>query len=506
MESNIKELEGCMRELEITLSEDEVQPRYQEAYKQAQMSINMPGFRPGRVPVKMIKKRFGAQIEMEADQEIINEIFPKIAEEKQLSIVGQPQLVNIDKESGGGVKFTIRFETIPEINLGDYKGLVVDEPVHTVEDEEIEKEIQGFRLNNAKEEHAEKVEEGDYKVDLIMNEIDEETGMPLVGSKENNITVLTSDNRWPEEMLKNLEGAESGKEFDYSPPNAEKPVRFKARVDHIHKLILPELDEEFISEQTGGKFDNYDDFKEEIGFQIQEQWDQRSRRHVENQIIDKMVEMHPDVSLPEPAVKEAMKNMLEDMKQQYGIKGDNPEFSVEKFEGHLRPLAERNVRWELIRNAIIEQEGLQVEEHDIELFAEQQAAAYNADKEAIKQQLIDNPQFTAGILAKKAMDLIFDFTTTNEVSFEEFEQNMTKPEDFYNDEDEFEDDDESSLPDDFEEDEDYDEEDLDYEEEDNDIEDDDFEVEDDDFEEEDIEDEEFETDDNAEPENYKKDS
>jgi trigger factor len=203
VESNIKELEGCMRELEITLSEDEVQPRYHEAYKQAQMSINMPGFRPGRVPVKMIKKRFGAQIEMEADQELINEVFPKIAEEKQLSIVGQPQLVNIDKETGGGVKFTIRFETIPEINLGDYKGLVVDEPVYTVEDEEIEKEIQGFRHNNAKEEHAEKVEEGDYKVDLILNEIDEETGMPLVGSKENKITVLTSDNRWPEEMLKN---------------------------------------------------------------------------------------------------------------------------------------------------------------------------------------------------------------------------------------------------------------------------------------------------------------
>ena len=92
MEKNFKELDACARELEVTLNKEELEPHYFAAYKKAQPTVDIPGFRKGKVPIKIVKERFGEAIEAEAEQDIINDEFNKIVKEDKLKVVGQRAL------------------------------------------------------------------------------------------------------------------------------------------------------------------------------------------------------------------------------------------------------------------------------------------------------------------------------------------------------------------------------------------------------------------------------
>ena len=141
MEKELKKIDECTRELTITLTTDELQPHYEKAYKAMQPKVNLEGFRKGRVPISMIKKMYGKGIEADADQDLINDLFRNYTQEENIQVLGTPTLKNLDKDDKG-IKYIIEFETLPTITLKDYKGVAIDEPVHTVTDQEVQDELE----------------------------------------------------------------------------------------------------------------------------------------------------------------------------------------------------------------------------------------------------------------------------------------------------------------------------------------------------------------------------
>lgn len=416
MEKLIKEINPSTHELKITLSSSELDTYYQQAYKKAQSSINLKGFRKGKVPINMIKKMYGEGIEADANQEIANDEFNKIRQEDNLKVIGTPSLTNIEKIDTG-IEFTIQYETIPKITIKDIKGITIKEPIHIVTDEEIQDEINNLLSQHGEFETAEQVTDNNFVLGLLINELDNE-GNLIKSEKEQLTHVYLSDKNVYPELKENLLNTKLEDSFEFSPSqNNDTQKRYNVVVKEIQRLIPKEFNNEFVESITNGKLKTTEEFREELEFNIQDEWDRKAREFIEGQIIDKVVSDN-EVSVPESLVKQVMQQMLEDYKKRNSNNPEVEKATVESLESELRPMAEKSVKWEILRNEIVEKEDITVEEHDLDPIIEQQAKAYGIEKEQMKKLLVNNPGMINSVINKKVIDFILDFAITEEVDFE----------------------------------------------------------------------------------------
>ena len=423
MEHSIKEISDSKNEMTISITKEEIQPILDKKYKEIQPKVSLKGFRKGKVPMNMVKKLYGQQVEMEARQDASSEYFSNIVRKEKINVVGTPTLKDI-KEKDDNIEFVIEYEVLPKFDLGEYKGLTLDEPVHNVEDEEIDAEIENICRNNGDLVDAEQIEDEHHVAGLKLTDIDPETGVPLIGSEEQDIQVYLADQTVLPELRTNLMNTKVGDTFKFNPHDSDPQApdkEYKITVNSIQKLVPKEFTNEFVSTYTQGKFVTTDEFKEEIGFKLQEKWDERSRQVMENQIVNKLVDMH-NFEPPETVLKNVMEVMLEDIKKQYK---DNPQakhLTIDMIQDELRPSAIHRTKWTMIRNAIIEKENLEVEDYDIEPMAEQEAQRSNSDKDAIMNHLMNNRDFKENILSQKLVELLLDFAITEEMTFDEYQE------------------------------------------------------------------------------------
>jgi len=421
LKKTIKEISKSTWEVEFLLTPEDVQPHFDEAYKNAQPQIDMKGFRKGKVPMNLIKKHYGKAIEFEALEDIANKTFQDFLKEDNVSMVGTPQLVDIDKKDGD-YKFVIKYEIIPEIQLADYRGIVVDEPVHPVTDEEIEQYVEQVCKNNGTFEEAEQVVDDEFVVDVTIQEIDEATQVPILGDKPTESKLYLADQYVMPEMKANLMNTKVGDSFIFRPhlydPNAPDKT-YRVSVKKIEKLIPAEFTNSFVETYTQGKFTTTEEFREDIGFKLQENWNEKSRREIENQLITKIVEMN-DFEPPASVVEDVIEAMAEDVRKNYQIK-DKDKLPTSMMAEGLKPLAVRTVKWEIIRNQIMKNEKIELEEYDIEDIVKSEVERTKGDASVIANKLKQNPQIVNNILNKKVMDFIIDFAVTEEIPFDEYE-------------------------------------------------------------------------------------
>lgn len=407
------------QEITVTLGADYLRPEYEKAYRKVQPDIQHGGFRKGKVPINLIKQLYGKSIEAEAEQDIISDAFAKIATENKIHVVGQPHLHDV-KHENGNLTFTVHYEVIPQFTLNEYKGLVIDEPVHAVNDEEIDNYVKNLCVQNASFEVTEQVADYDHIVGIKLTELDEQSGLPLIGAKSEEMHVYLNDKQLGDSLKQSLLNTKSGDVFTYlhEIPN-QGSKKFQVTVNEVQKVVSAEFTDEFVAEISKGKYANTADFREEIGFMLQDDWDKRSRSEMENNLINKIVELNLDFPVPKSIVNLAAVDFYRDMVKQYDPKAqiDKIETIPEQISEHITPIAERLVRWELIRTKIIELEGLTVEEHDLEEFVQKNAEKAGIEPEKLKHQLQHDERFTNTILVKKTMDLLLDFSVTNEVPF-----------------------------------------------------------------------------------------
>lgn len=421
MEKELKKIDECTRELTITLTTDELQPHYEKAYKAMQPKVNLEGFRKGRVPISMIKKMYGKGIEADADQDLINDLFRNYTQEENIQVLGTPTLKNLDKDDKG-IKYIIEFETLPTISLKDYKGVAIDEPVHTVTDQEVQDELEYILAQNGELEEAEQVTDESFVVKLEMAEILE--GGEL--SESNETDVYLADKNILPELKENIINTKVGDSFDYTPtaedanPNI-KDKNFKVTITKIQKLTPAVLDDEFVERVTGGRITKAEELQDEVNFNLQDEWDRKSRELVENQIVSTLVDSN-EIPAPEQLVNQVLTQMIQDVKQRYEKSPEQLNMTDDELNAQLRPNAERSVKWELVRNQIIENENIELEDYDIDPIVEKEAKRYGQDPEQMKKILVQNPNFLTKILSKKVIDFVLDFAIINEVDFETHER------------------------------------------------------------------------------------
>ncbi len=419
MEKNYIEHPGNERELIITLTDEEIQPHFEKAYREIQPTLEIKGFRKGKVPIGVIKQRFGASVEGEAIQQLLSEEFSRIIKEDNINVVGQPVIKSIDREDGN-TKASIVFEVVQSIELKNYQGLKINEPFHRVTDEEIEHEIYHILINNGDIVEDDEILSDLHLVDVTIREIDPESNLHLLGSKPEKTQIFLHSHTIIPQLKDIMMNKRVGDTFRFKPNDYDPyaPDRiFEFTIDKINKIVPKTLNDEFVKEYTKERFQTVEEFKDDIGFQIQEQWNQKSREEMEKQIMTQLVEMH-DFEPPTSMVINVAKGLFETFKKQYN-QNLPPDITFEDMREDLIPIAKNQVKWAMIREEIIKKEDLKVEDFDIEPLAQMESDRLNIEKDVAKKNLMNNSRLVDSILSKKVFDIIIDFAETTEVPFED---------------------------------------------------------------------------------------
>ena len=418
VQHTLSNLDGCRREVKIELSRDELKPHFDEAYKRAQADVTLPGFRKGKVPLNMVKQKFGRDIENESLEAVADNEFRAYATSEELPVIGNPALTNIEKEKEG-VTFTVVFEVLPEFELGDYRNLEVKRPVREVREEDVQEEIDRISLRAATFESAEEVTDEMHVVTVSLHELDKETSLPIIGAEKREDRVFVNDEQVDMHLRNTLMEKKVGDSFNYvaeTKNEDEQPASHQVTLTDIQKVIPAEFNNEFAETITAGKFATTEELRADIESQLKAYFEKSSRDAIENQIVDTLVNNH-GFDIPGSLVHSVIHQLFDDFKKRNQGAPGIDQLTAHDLEGEFKPSAERIVQWELIRNKIIDAENIQLEDDDYKAAAER----YGIEEEQLRAALRQNRQIEDQLLAEKVMTTVIDYAVITDVNADDLE-------------------------------------------------------------------------------------
>jgi trigger factor len=417
LEVTINTISDVQREAEIFLTAEELQPHFERAYKKVAPQIEVRGFRKGKVPLEMIKKLYGEAIEQDALDDIANDSFRSAMEEKHIEPLGQPAMVNMDFQRGQHFRFTIQYEVKPTFELKPYKGLAVEKPVHHVTDEEVQSEIERLRRAHATLLGVTLVRDNDNHI--ITADVQElaDDGMPLIGKKTPDARFELADEALVQEIRDVLAQAEVGGQYRvrFSAQHGDHTHQhhIELKVKRIEKVELPEFNDEFVRNITGDSTATTATFLETLRKDLETYWARQSERMLEQAIINELVRMH-EFTVPESLVNFYLDSFVEDIKSR-SRDGRLPSgFDEKRFREENRPYAVFQAKWALIRERLIEAEGITATEEDVERLAASEAASLGLDKERLLRYYRTSNAATERVLSAKLMAFLKDHARVTE--------------------------------------------------------------------------------------------
>lgn len=449
MDVSISKATPVEHELEIHATADDLEPKLREALKNQRSEMDVQGFRKGKVPLGLVKKMHGDAIGYKVAEDYVQEIFEQEVEDNdEIDPIGQPTLTELDYELDGDLHAVIRFGVRPEVEIQDLSSVELPMLEPEVTEEDVDDEIERLRTQNADllPLEDEPAEEEDY-VNIDLQRIDPSTDTPIIGDKDEDLTFFLDDDRLKEELRDALVGKKAGDTFRVELPQEaphdhahdhshegghdEEDRLYEVTVNDVKRRDLPPFDEAFVrrvsKEELEEEFEDPDAFRAELRERLEEGWKNQAREMAQNEVIDKMLELHP-VPVPESVIEGYLDSFVNQVRQEND--GELPEdFDEEHFRQRNRRDAEKQGRWMLIRDQIIENEDLEVSDEEIqEFFAEQ---ADNDDEVTLQQieqfyrsmpRMMDRVK--QQILSDKVYDLLLDRFDVQPKNREEFEEEM----------------------------------------------------------------------------------
>lgn len=370
--------------LDVHVPADEIEPRILVVLKQQRGQMNLKGFRPGKVPLPVVRKMIGPQVAVEVAEQLIGEAYREaVAESGTYDTVGSPRLADLDYDptkAGGDLHAVVKFGVRPTITVTDLEGVPVTKLVRTFEDEDVDADLQRRRDVAATVEPAEEgaaLTETDVAVvDIQPLGPDGEPAGPVQRSAQ--ILLATPDLR--PELRDALVGAtagqtaevtwehehddEDGHEHHHGHDAHDHTERYRVTVTEVRRRVLPEMDAAWIKAQTGGRSEELDDLRAEVRVGLEQAWEQRAMQAMEEHMVEAFVDAH-DFPVPESLVESALDARLEEMGERAG--GKLPEgFDAAGWRERAREGTERQVRWYLVKDALVRHEGLDVTDEDLD--------------------------------------------------------------------------------------------------------------------------------------------
>lgn len=418
---NVKSTERTGNEVTVVveIDKDLMESGVNKAYLKARKSIQIPGFRKGKAPRKMIEAMYGAHVFYEDGLE---EIFPEIydaaiAKQEGFKAIGRPTLTDMQISEDNVVTLTLTTEVYPEVTLGQYKGLEVEKAEVSVSDEQVQAELDRMAQNVASIETVERAAQLGDTANIDFEGFD--NGVAFEGGKGENFDLKLGSGQFVPGFEDQIVGMTTGEEKDinitfpedYHAELAGKAVVFHVKLNKLSETIVPVQDDEFAKDVS--EFDTLEALKADVRAKALEQAQKQADSAFENAAVEKAAE-NTTVDMPKALVEAELDTQMERFAYQLQMSG----FSVEQYAKMMggdmatmreafRPAAEKQAKISVTLEQIVKAEGLTVTDEEIEEEFASLAKQYELEVEKVKE-MVPMGELTGSLTTRKAVKLIVD--------------------------------------------------------------------------------------------------
>jgi len=424
MKARVEKIENNRAELKIEIEAEQVEKALDRAYRKIVKEVNIPGFRIGKAPRRIVETHLGKEpIFKQALDFILPEAYSEAIEQTKIKPIEQPE-VEVDQfEEGKDLLLTISVDVRPEVKLGQYKGLEIKKPDVTVSDEAVEEHLKTLQNRYAKLITVSdgEIENGDIALIDYKGYID---GQTFAGGIEDNYALEVGSGSFIEGFEAQLIGAKAGHTVDvnvtfpedYRDANlAGKPALFKVTVKEIKRKELAPLDDEFAKDVS--EFDTLEELKADIRLKLKEKLEKKAMQDMREDIIKKVVD-NSEVEVPDVMVARRIDAHMNRLSERLKAQGYSLEDYYEAAETSEKEVRERyydqavqSVKTDLVLEEIAEIENIQVKDEEIIEEIQELAKEYNENVEALEKSLQSRESIEAltyGIMIDKTIKLLVD--------------------------------------------------------------------------------------------------
>ena len=401
--------------------EQEVDKRLQEAAR----NVRLNGFRPGKVPMKVVRRRFGEGVRQEVVGEVMRDSYMEALEQEKITPAGWPRFEPKTVEAGKDLEFVAIFEVLPEIELADMSGIEIEKQTSEVKDKDVNEMVDTLRRQQAEmKEVKRKSKKKDVVTISFEGTVDGETFEG--GTAEDYKLTLGSGQMIPG-FEEGVIGAKTGEEVeidvtfpeDYQNQDlAGKPAKFKVSVSKVEEPVLPEMNEEFFS-KFGVEASDEESFKAEVKKNMERELKQALDNKVKTEVVDALLEK-TEFPVPQSLVDQEIDRMREDAVQRFGGQMQASQIPGELFQDQ----AERRVRTGLLFQELIRQNDLKADDDAVNAKIDEIASTYEQPEEVIsfyKGNPQQKSQIESLVLEEKVVDMVLEKAKvkTRKVAYQE---------------------------------------------------------------------------------------
>ena len=386
--ANVETLEGLERRVSMTLPAKDIERKVDERLKQLARNVRMPGFRPGKVPMKIVAQTYGPQVRSEVLSDAVQKSFSEAVKEANLRVAGFPRIEKKDGSDANALEFSATFEVYPEVKLGELSGVKIERPQVAVDDAAVEKTIGILRKQRTRFVPVERAaKEGDRLTVDFEGRID---GEPFQGGAAQNFVFGIDDGRMLPEFNAAARGMTTGetKTFELTFPAdyhgkdvAGKRASFQLTVTKLEEPQLPELDAEF-AKTLGVADGDLDKMRREIRANVERETAKRVDARVKAQILDALLKATP-LELPKSLVQMEAQQLVERAGADLQARGLKPG-QIPLDPAAFTETAKRRVALGLIIGELARSENLQPKPAEVRAIVEQEAQTYESPAEVVK--------------------------------------------------------------------------------------------------------------------------
>lgn len=411
--------------LKITAPAAEVNAGYKKAVQKIADQANIPGFRKGKAPRAIIEMHYGKEaVKQEAFEIVANKAYSEALDQEKLIPVSDPKVEESTFEEGKDMELTIKVTLKPEPELGEYKGLHVEKKEVEVTDEQVDAQIKDMMGRDAKMVVAEEgavIEKGDFAIIDFAGTVD---GEPFSGGEGKGYPLEVGSNSFIPGFEDQLVGLSKGDSTDvevtfpedyFVKDLAGKEAIFKVNIQDVKRKELPELNDEYVASKTD--FKTVEELRANYKERMQKAAEANDKAEYEHELIDLAV-ANAKFSVPEIMIEDKISQMVEEMKMSLESRKMSLDMYMQytgldmaKIRENQRPVAEENVKTDLVLDAIAKAEDIQVDMADVDAEIAAISAQHGASPEEVKKIIKGNGTMgllLANILRRKAAHVVID--------------------------------------------------------------------------------------------------
>ena len=430
MQTDIRNITDVELEFELNVPAADLAHEINEAIRRQRIRTTLKGFRPGKVPVGMVKKMYGKALAYGVAEDRVQQAFRSevLEGDTTYDVLGQPTITELDYEYEGDLRAVVSFGVRPKVEVKSLSKVKISKLVHEISDADVDKEIENLLAQHAELTPDKGPAKKDSYVIVDMQRLDGKKGDPIEGEKQENVPFLLSDENLMPELRKAVTGMkiDATKEVKLPGPEGEDDRFYAVTLKEVKIRELPELDDDMVKKVTNDQVETADELKTQIREQLEQGWEQRSREYFQSDAIEKLIDLH-EFDVPNSVIEMYLDAYVNDIKS----KNDDslPEgFDEKGYRERRRKDAENQARWMFIRDAIMAEQKLEVTDEDRDEHFDKMAAQGGFTGDMMKSYYQSMPQLMdqvdQGILSTKVFGWLESQMKVTEKDKKAYEKEM----------------------------------------------------------------------------------